>query len=74
MHERLHLPYDILSDQDLKLQAALDLPTFDWEGGKVLRRLTMALMDGKVVQHWYPVFPPDKATDEVIVWLKQRRS
>jgi hypothetical protein len=50
----------------------MKLPTFDWEGGKVLRRLTIAMEGGSVVKVWYPVFPPDKATQEVVSWLKER--
>ena len=69
VHGRLHLPYELLSDENLEFQKAMNLPTFDWEGGKVIRRLTLAILGGKVVKVWYPVFPPDKATDEVVSWL-----
>jgi peroxiredoxin len=72
VHERLHLPYDLLSDKKLELQKALNLPTFEWEGKKVLKRVTMAIEKGRVVKVWYPVFPPDKATSEVVSWLKER--
>lgn len=73
VHERLHLPYDLLSDEDLRLQQALLLPTIDWDGGKLLRRVTMAIQDGKIVKVWYPVFPPDKSTEDVVAWLKEGR-
>lgn len=73
VHERLHLPYDLLSDEELQLQQALSLPTFDWDGGKVLRRVTMAVQDGKIERVWYPVFPPDKSTEDVVAWLKERK-
>jgi peroxiredoxin len=73
VHERLHLPYDLLSDEDLQFQKALSLPTIDWDGGKVLRRVTMAIEDGKITKVWYPVFPPDKSTEVVVTWLKERK-
>ena len=72
VHGRLQLPYDLLSDQDLEFQQAMKLPIFEWEGGAVLRRVTLAIEGGMVVKVWYPVFPPDKATDRVVRWLKER--
>lgn len=72
VHERLHLPYDLLSDEDLEFQSGLSLPTFEWEGKKVLRRSMIALQDGQVVKWWYPVFPPDRGVDDLIAWLKER--
>lgn len=68
--ERLHLPYQLLSDEALELQEGLGLPTFEWEGKKVLKRVTLAVVDGKIEKVWYPVFPPDKSADQVLQWLK----
>lgn len=70
--ERIRLPYELLSDEKLELVRALKLPTFEWEGGKVIKRLTLAVQDGKIAKVWYPVFPPDKSADEVLAWLKGR--
>ena len=36
--ERLHLPFAILSDVDLKLTRALKLPTFEVDGMTLIRR------------------------------------
>lgn len=74
VHERLHLPYQLLSDDTLEFVDALRLPTFDWEGKRVVRRLTLAVKDGVIVKHWYPVFPPDKNVDEVIAWLRESKA
>lgn len=68
--ERLHLPYDILSDEHLKFVTALKLPTIEWKGKKLVRRITLAIESGKVVKVWYPVFPSDKSAEEVVEWLK----
>ncbi|ETN43402.1 uncharacterized protein HMPREF1541_02561 [Cyphellophora europaea CBS 101466] len=73
VHERLHLPYDLLSDEDLRLQQALLLPTFDWDDGKLLKRVTLAIENSQILKVWYPVFPPDKSTEAVVAWLKERR-
>jgi len=72
VHARLHLPYDLLSDEKLEWQKALNLPTFEWEGKKVIRRLSMAISQGQILKWWYPVFPPDRGVDLVIEWLKTR--
>lgn len=73
LKERTHLPYEILSDEKLELATAMKLPTFDWEGKKLVKRLTLAVEDGKVIKVFYPVFPPDKSADEVLKWLRARK-
>jgi len=54
------------------LTETLKLPTLEWQGRKLIKRLALAVEDGKVVQVWYPVFPPDKNAGEVVEWLKGR--
>jgi peroxiredoxin len=72
VHARLRLPYDLLSDEKLELQKTLNLPTFEWKGQKVIRRVTLAIEDGKVIKWWYPIFPPDSNVFHVLEWLKER--
>jgi peroxiredoxin len=67
---RLRLPYPLLSDADLRLARALDLPTFEAGGQVLLRRLTLVVRDGVVEHVWYPVFPPDSHAQEVLWWLQ----
>jgi peroxiredoxin len=59
MVERLHLPFPVLSDVDLKFQKALNLPTFVVAGMTLLKRLTIIARSGKIVSVHYPVFPSD---------------
>jgi len=68
--QRLHLPYQLLSDERLEFADALKMPTFEWEGKKVLKRVTLAVVDGKIIHQWYPVFPTDQSASEVVKWLK----
>ncbi|GLB44291.1 putative redoxin [Lyophyllum shimeji] len=68
--ERLHLLYDLLSDEGLEWVHALELPTFEWDGKKLVKRLVIAVDDGKIIKTWYPVFPPDRSAQEVIEWLR----
>ncbi len=69
--ERLHLPFELLSDEDLEFATALGLPTFEAEGAVFLKRLTFVAKDGLVDKVFYPVFPPNKNAEEVIEWLSQ---
>jgi peroxiredoxin len=70
--ERLHLPFALLSDADLRFTRALRLPTFEFEGETLTKRLTLVLRDGRIVKVFYPVFPPDKNAEDVIAWLSPR--
>ncbi len=69
--ERLHLPFAILSDADLKLTRAMRLPTFTVDGMTLIKRMAWVIDDGVVSQVFYPVFPPDRSASEVIGWLKR---
>ena len=69
---RLHLPFALLSDADLRFVTALRLPTFATAGMTLVKRLTLVLHDG-VMQHcFYPVFPPDQHAGEVVAWFRQK--
>jgi peroxiredoxin len=67
--ERLHLPFAILSDAELKLTRAVDLPTFTVAGMTLLRRMVLIIDDGAIRKVFYPVFPPDKSAADVVAWL-----
>jgi peroxiredoxin len=68
--DRLHLPFPLLSDADLRLTRALDLPTFTVAGQVLLKRLTLVARDGAVEHVFYPVFPPDTHAGDVLEWLR----
>jgi peroxiredoxin len=68
--ERLHLPFPILSDADLKLARGLNLPTFTTSGMTLLKRMALVIDDGVIIKVFYPVFPPDKNAVEVVAWLR----
>ncbi|TMJ05780.1 MAG: peroxiredoxin [Alphaproteobacteria bacterium] len=71
--ERLHLPFAILSDADLRLTRALNLPTFEVAGMTLIRRMTWVIDDGTITKVFYPVFPPDRSAEEVVAWLQSAR-
>ena len=67
--KRLHLPFELLSDAALEFATQLQLPTFQVEGMRLIKRLTLISRDGRIEKVFYPVFPPDKNAQEVIHWL-----
>lgn len=72
--QRLHLPFALLSDAEFRLAEALGLPTFETAGMRLLKRLTLIVCDGDIVETFYPVFPPDQNTEQVKAWLRSRSS
>ncbi|MDB5174182.1 MAG: peroxiredoxin [Phycisphaerales bacterium] len=70
--QRLHLPFPILSDENLTLARAMNLPTFVTNGMTLLKRLTLVIDAGQIAKVFYPVFPPDRNAGEVIEWLSSR--
>jgi peroxiredoxin len=69
--ERLHLPFELLSDAQLELATALRLPTFTVASMVLIKRLTLIINNGVIEHVFYPVFPPNKNAEEVVVWLAQ---
>ena len=70
--ERVALPFPLLSDPELKLADAMRLPTFEFEGERLMRRVTLILDRGLVERVFYPVFPPNLNAAEVAGWLSRR--
>jgi peroxiredoxin len=67
--ERLGILYPVISDPELALRNALSLPTFEFEGQTLYKRLTLVFEGGRVAKCFYPVFPPDRHAEEVVAWL-----
>jgi peroxiredoxin len=68
-HARLHLPFALLNDGQLALAQALKLPTFEYAGTRLIKRLTLITTGGLIRKVFYPVFPPNDNAREVIAWL-----
>jgi peroxiredoxin (alkyl hydroperoxide reductase subunit C) len=71
--ERLHLPFELLSDEKLAFARALKLPTFEVDGMTLIKRITLIARDGAIAKVFYPVFPPDRNAGEVLDWLTAAR-
>ena len=54
--ERLHLPFAILSDAELKLTRAMRLPTFSVDGMTLIKRMAWVIDDGVMTKVFYRCF------------------
>jgi peroxiredoxin (alkyl hydroperoxide reductase subunit C) len=70
MAARLHLPFPVLSDDNLELVQALDLPTMEVADLTLIKRLALIIDDARITHVFYPVFPPDRNAGDVLAWLK----
>ncbi|MBD0333246.1 MAG: peroxiredoxin [Chitinophagaceae bacterium] len=72
--ERLHLPFDLLSDNKLEFANSLNLPCFSVDGMTLTKRITLIFNNSRIVEYFYPVFPPDKNIYQVLDFLKMKAS
>jgi peroxiredoxin len=68
--ERLGLPHAVAADPELRLAEVLDLPTFEFDGRRLYKRLALVAERGRIVKVFYPVFPPDENAADVAAWLR----
>jgi peroxiredoxin len=69
--ERLHLPFSMISDPQLALADALNLPTFSAAGDdRLYARLTLVIRSGVIEHVFYPIFPPNTHAQQVLDWLR----
>lgn len=70
MAKRLEVPFEILSDAEFKLCDALGLPTFEKDGMRLMKRLTLVVRGGRIEHFMYPVFPPNESAQRTLDWLR----
>jgi peroxiredoxin len=71
--ERLRLPFAMLSDPELSIARALELPTFNAGGARLYSRLTLIVADNRIAHIFYPVFPPNTHAQQVLAWFLANR-
>ena len=71
--ERNHISYPVIADPERKLGAALRLPTFEYDGMTLYKRVTLVVEACAVAKVFYPVFPPDRNAADVVAWLGSPR-
>ncbi|MCF8540392.1 MAG: peroxiredoxin [Aurantimicrobium sp.] len=71
--QRLHLPFELLSDAEGHFGEALGLPVFHVDTLTLYRRITLILRNSQIEKVFYPVFPPDRHAEEVLAWLQTQQ-
>ncbi len=71
---REHMPSPVIADPELRVRDALTLPTFEFGGVTLYKRVTLVLEAGRISHCFYPVFPPDRNAADVAAWLQSRAS
>ena len=67
--ERLHLPFAMISDPQLALADALNLPTFSAHGyARVYSRSNLVVREGRIEHVFYPILPPSTDARQVLGW------
>lgn len=69
---RESIPYDLVSDPELRLAEDPGLPVFETSGLTLYRRLSMVVREGVIEKVFYPVFPPDQDAQNVLSWLEKQ--
>lgn len=68
---RIQLPFEILSDAEFALTQEMRLPTFEFSGMRLLKRMAWICNQGRITRVFYPVFPPDQNAAMVLEWLRR---
>ncbi|MEW8250187.1 MAG: peroxiredoxin [Candidatus Thiodiazotropha sp.] len=68
---RLHLPFELVSDDCFNFIKALNLPTFEIDGMILSKRVTLIARNGTITKVFYPVFPPNRNADQVLDFLNE---
>ena len=71
MKNRLGLPFDVLSDNQLAFAGALRLPTFDAGGMTLLTRITLIIRNGVIERVFFPVTDPADNAKEVLTYFRK---
>jgi peroxiredoxin len=72
--DRLGLPYPLLSDASYAFGGALRLPTFEFQGMRLLKRLTLFLRAGTIEHVTYPVFPSDQDAADALAYVTRNET
>jgi peroxiredoxin len=69
MVSRLHLPFEVLSDEHHAFCEALSLPTFIADGMRLIERMTLIVKGGGIEHVFYPIPRPEENASEILEWL-----
>jgi peroxiredoxin len=65
------LPFELLSHSRFAFVQPVRFPTCENAGTRLMKRFTIAAVNGIIRMVFYPVFPPGRNAEEVAEWLKR---
>jgi len=71
---RLHLPFPLVSDNNLEFISAMNIPTIEVDGMVLSKRVTLIANNGIIEKVFYPVFPPNENANQVIAYLNASKA
>ena len=71
MTSRLKIPYDVLSDEKLKLSKVLNIPTFSVDSKIFIKRITLIVEKKIIKKVFYPINNINKHIEDVLKWLRE---
>ena len=71
MAERLHLTFAVLSDEHFELTNTLKLLTFEADGLRLLKRLTLIARGNRIETVFHPLIQPERSAEVVLAWLRE---
>lgn len=72
MVARLHLPFEVLSDERFVFTEALSLPTFVADGMRLIERMTLIAKNGVIEHIFHPIAHPEQNASDTLEWLSNR--
>lgn len=71
---RLHLPFPLVSDNNLEFINALNIPTIEVDGMVLSKRVTLIANNGIIEKVFYPVFPANENANQVMAYLNANKA
>jgi peroxiredoxin len=63
-------PHRLLSDPELRLASAFDLPTFNLDGGRRYQRIVLVVSGGRISKAFFPISSGARSADQVLAWMQ----
>jgi peroxiredoxin len=69
----LHLPFLLVSDNNLGFISALNIPTIDVDGMVLSKRVVLIVNNVIIEKIFYPVFPPNENDNQLMAYLNANK-
>jgi peroxiredoxin len=70
MTHDLKWPHRLLSDSELRLASAFDLPTFTLDGARLYQRIVLVVSRGRISKAFFPISSGARSAVQVLAWMQ----